>query len=137
MPPRLRLAALDATGTQLVMHNPQDNSLLTINLVERTVSAISVRWRAQRRAVPPQGRRTLAPLTSARDDAATSLASVPQIPQFTNYKTSVMLSDLAQSGVVGTRCARGAGGCTRPTPHAARHADAPAGLFADMDRGAS
>jgi len=58
--PRLRLAMLDPNGSQLVLHNPQDNSLLGVDVHKRTVFAVS-------------------------------------LPQFTAYKTSVMLSELAPS----------------------------------------
>jgi hypothetical protein len=41
--PRLRLAALDKDGTRVCVHNPQENSLLVVNVRDRTVAAISVR----------------------------------------------------------------------------------------------
>jgi len=42
VPPRLRLAALDEACTQLCLHNPQDNSLLVINMADRSVFAVGV-----------------------------------------------------------------------------------------------
>ena len=74
------------------MHNPQDNSLLVINMAERSVYAVSVR--------PPAWMTTKNTVYGLTMGCGTRRGA--QIPQFTNYKLSVMLTDLSKTGVLGS-----------------------------------
>lgn len=63
VPPKLSITSVDTNQRLLCLHNPQDNTVLLIDLKERTASSISV-------------------------------------PQFSNFKTSVMIKELAKQGIL-------------------------------------